>query len=48
EIYKSLIGLMIPIDIPVYTNKEFEQEKDEKYTFINSAIKVSKNLYERQ
>ena len=48
EIYKSLIGSMIPIDILVYTNKEFEQEKDEKYSFINSAIKTSKILYERK
>jgi len=47
EIYKSLIGSMIPINILVYTNKEFEQEKDEQYSFINSAIKTSKILYER-
>ena len=47
DIQKSLIGSMIPIDILVYTNKEFEQEKDKKYSFINSAIKTSKVIYER-
>lgn len=46
DIQKSLIGSMIPIDILVYTNKEFEQEKDVKYSFINSVIKTSKIVYE--
>jgi predicted nucleotidyltransferase len=48
EIQKSLIGSMIPMDILVYTNKEFEKEKNEKYSFINSAIKTSKIVYERK
>lgn len=47
DIQKSLIGSMIPIDILVYTNKEFEREKDKKYSFISSAIKTSKIVYER-
>lgn len=47
DIQKSLIGSMIPIDILVYTNKEFEQEKGKKYSFISSAIKTSKVMYER-
>jgi len=46
-IQKSLIGSMIPIDILVYTNKEFEQEMDKKYSFISSAVKTSKVIYER-
>ena len=46
DIQKSLIGSMIPMDILVYTAKEFEQEKNEKYSFINSAIKTSKVVYE--
>ena len=37
EIQKYLIGSMIPMDILVYNNIEFEQEKDEKYSFLNSA-----------
>ncbi len=47
DIQKMLIGSMIPMDILVYTNNEFEKEKNEKYSFINSAIKTSKVLYER-
>lgn len=48
DIQKSLIGSMIPMDILVYTNKEFEEEKNEKFSFLNSAIKGSKILYERK
>ena len=47
DIQKLLIGSMIPMDILVYTNKEFEQEQNEQYSFLNSAIKTSKVLYER-
>jgi predicted nucleotidyltransferase len=47
DIQKSLIGSMISMDILVYTAKEFEQEKNEKNTFLFSAIKTSKILYER-
>jgi predicted nucleotidyltransferase len=48
DIQKSLIGSMIPMDILVYTQKEFDQEKQEKYSFISAAIKTSKILYERK
>lgn len=48
DIQKLLIGSMIPMDILVYTNTEFEKEKNEKYSFLNSAIKTSKILYERK
>ncbi len=48
DIHKSLIGSMIPIDILVYTQKEFEHEKNEKSSFLNSVIKTSKLLYERK
>jgi predicted nucleotidyltransferase len=47
DIQKSLIGSMIPMDILVYTKNEFEQEKEEKHSFLSSAIKTSKILYER-
>jgi len=47
EIRKSLIGSMIPLDIIVYTPEEFESEKDIRFSFINSAIKSAKLLYER-
>ena len=48
DIQKLLIGTMIPMDILVYTNNEFEKEKNEKFSFLNSAIKTSKILYERK
>jgi predicted nucleotidyltransferase len=47
DIQKSLIGSMVPMDILVYTRNEFEQEKEEKHSFLSSAIKTSKILYER-
>jgi uncharacterized protein len=47
DIQKSLIGSMIPMDILVYTTKEFEQEQKEKNSFLFSVIKTSKILYER-
>ena len=47
EIRLSLIGTMIPIDILIYTNAEFNAEKNKRFSFLNSAIKNSKILYER-
>jgi predicted nucleotidyltransferase len=47
DIRLSLIGSKVPIDILVYTNAEFEKEKNEKFSFLYSAIKTSEVLYER-
>ena len=47
EIRMSLIGTKMPIDILVYTRIEFEKEKQDKYSFLYSAIKTSKILYDR-
>lgn len=47
DIRMSLLGLMIPFDILIYTKSEFEREKENKYSFVSSAIKNSKVLYER-
>lgn len=47
DIRLSLIGTMIPIDILIYTKSEFDQEKNKSFSFLNSAIKNSKILYER-
>jgi predicted nucleotidyltransferase len=38
DIQKYLIGSMIPIDILVFTNNEFEQGRMDEYSFISSAI----------
>ena len=48
DIRMSLIGSMIPFDIVIYTKLEFDQEKDKSSSFLNSAMKNSKLLYERQ
>ena len=47
DIRMSLIGTMIPFDILIYTNSEFEKEKDNSFSFLNSAMRNSKVLYER-
>jgi len=47
DIRLSLIGTKMPFDILVYTRTEFENEKNDKYSFLSAAIKNSKILYER-
>jgi predicted nucleotidyltransferase len=47
DIRLSLIGTMIPIDVLVYTKREFDEEKEKRFSFINSAIRNSKVIYER-
>lgn len=46
-IQKSLLGSMVPMDILVYTKKEFEYEKTQNHSFLYNAMKDSKVLYER-
>ena len=48
EIQRLLIGSKLPVDILVYTNEEFENEKLNKYSFINSAIQGAQLMYERK
>jgi len=38
---------MVPMDILVYTNKEFEEEQEDRYSFLSKALKTSKIIYER-
>ena len=47
EIRRLFYGLLIPMDLKVYTPEEFENELKNKYSFLNSAMKDSKTLYER-
>jgi len=44
----SAIGSMVPIDLKIYTPQEFDTEKNIDYSFLNSAIKGAKVLYERK
>lgn len=48
EIQRLLIGSKLPVDILVYTNEEFENEKLNTYSFINSAIQGTQLMYERK
>lgn len=48
EVRKYLYGMMIPMDLLVYTPNEFENEKKQKYSFLNTIISNSKILYERK
>ncbi len=48
EVRKFLYRTMVPMDLLVYTSKEFEEELKSKYSFLSSAIKNSKILYERK
>ncbi len=46
EISRLLKGVLIPIDILIYTPNEIEQFIDDKYSFLYQALKTSKLLYE--
>jgi uncharacterized protein len=48
EIQRLLIGSKLPVDIVVYTNDEFENEKAKHYSFVNTAIKGAQLMYERK
>lgn len=48
EVRQYLYGMMIPMDLLVYTPNEFEEEKNQKYSFLNTIISNSKILYERK
>lgn len=47
ELRRLLFGSLVPMDLKVYTPSEFDMELKYKYSFLNSAIKNSKLLYER-
>ncbi len=47
EISALLKGILFPLDIIIYTHNEFEQQSNQKYTFLNNALTHSKVLYEQ-
>lgn len=47
EVRKFLLGSLIPMDLKVYTPDEFENERSSDFSFLNSAIKDSLIVYER-
>jgi predicted nucleotidyltransferase len=48
EIQRLLIGTKLPVDIVVYTNEEFENEKLNSFSFLNSAFHGAQLMYERK
>ena len=48
EVRRLFYGLPIPMDFKIYTSSEFNDELSNQYSFLSSAIKGSKVLYERK
>jgi uncharacterized protein len=48
EIRRLFYGLTIPLDFKIYSSSEFEQEKNNKFSFLYSALSESKILYDRE
>lgn len=48
EVRRHLLGSKIPMDLKVYTPEEFEKEKDSELSFVYSALKNAKVVYERK
>ncbi|MCK9208055.1 MAG: nucleotidyltransferase domain-containing protein [Salinivirgaceae bacterium] len=48
EVRRLFYGLAIPMDFKIYTSIEFNNELSNQYSFLSSAIKGSKILYERK
>ena len=48
DIRMSLSNWLLPMDIVVYSPKEFENERLNKFTFLGSVLKNSKLMYERK
>jgi len=47
QVRKMLYGSMIPIDLIVYTPKEIEESKDNRFSFVYEVLNSGKTLYER-
>jgi len=48
QVRKMLYGSMIPIDLIVYTPKEIEESKDNRFSFVYEVLNSGKTLYERE
>lgn len=48
EVRKLFYRIAIPMDFKIYTSEEFNDELNNKYSFLNLALKDSKVLYERK
>ncbi len=48
HVRKMLYGSMIPIDLIVYTPKEIEESKENRFSFVYEVLNNGKILYERK
>ena len=47
QVRKMIYGSMVPIDLIVYTPKEIEESKNNKFSFVYEVLNSGKTLYER-
>jgi uncharacterized protein len=47
QVRKMLYGSMIPIDLIVYTPKEIEESKENRFSFVYAVLNTGKTLYEK-
>lgn len=47
ELRKMLYGAKLPIDLIVYNQKEIEETRKNKYSFVNNVLESGKLMYER-
>jgi len=47
QVRKLLYGSMVPIDLIVYTPKEIEESKDNRFSFVFEVLTTGKTWYER-
>jgi len=48
QVRKMLYGSMVPIDLIVYTPKEIDEPKENKFSFVYQVLNTGKTLYERK
>ena len=48
EIRQLFYGLLVPMDLKVYTPEEFNYEIENRYSFLSSVMKDCEILYERK
>jgi predicted nucleotidyltransferase len=47
QVRKMLYGSMIPIDLIVYTPREIDESKENRFSFVYEVLNTGKILYER-
>lgn len=47
ELRKLLYGCLVPLDVKIYTTNEFNTEQNVEFSFLKTALKNSKVMYEQ-